>query len=152
MIDGTAFEHEVETADGSLGKPRNVVANDRVVGKIVFATPAVGLEAKRDGAITDASENRARVAQPDVAVLRRNDFSGIAESGVCRSASLFTVGKKANLISCEAQRADECCHIPARRFEIAVPFVGVCRPCGPNHLLGRPFGGRHHRHAVRRHV
>ena len=52
MIDGTAFEHEVETADGGLGKPRDVVANDRVVGKIVFATPAVGLEAKGDGAVT----------------------------------------------------------------------------------------------------
>ena len=71
MIDGAAFEDEIETADGRLRKLGDVVADGRVVGKIVLAAPAVRLEAEGDGVLAGAREDRAGVAQPDVAVLAR---------------------------------------------------------------------------------
>ena len=76
VVDRAAFEHEVEAADGRAGEARDVVADGGVVGQVVLAAPAVGLEAQRDGAVGRARKDRSGVAQPDVAVARGHELGG----------------------------------------------------------------------------
>jgi hypothetical protein len=63
---------------------RNGLADRGVTGKIEFAAPAVGLEAQRDRGACGSREDRAGVAQPDVAIERRHDLGRIAELGAGR--------------------------------------------------------------------
>src|SRR5262245_10468354 len=64
MLDGTAFENEIEAADGRTGKLRDVVADDGVVREVELAAPAIGLESEGDGAVRRSREDRTDVAQP----------------------------------------------------------------------------------------
>ncbi len=149
MIDGAAFEHEVEAADGLARKARDVVADRRVVGKIVFAAPAVGREAKSGEAVGRHRKDRSRVAQPDIAVLRGNELGGLADGRACRSLGLGAVDQQAHLVALSpvafSERAHERRHVAARRLEITVPFVRIGRPCRPDRLLRRPLR-RHGNH------
>ena len=79
MIDRAAFQHEVEMADRHAGQARDVVADGCVVGELVFAAPAVGLEAQREQALGPAREDRPGVAQPDIAVLRVCELGRVPE-------------------------------------------------------------------------
>ena len=124
VIDGAAFEHEIEAADRRCGKARNVVADRRVIGQIVLAAPAVGFEAQRHGALVTTREDGAGIAQPDVAVLCRNDFGRVANGRASRGFGLVAVRKQPHVVARRVQRSDKRRHVAARRFKIAVP---LCR-------------------------
>src|SRR5262245_13236708 len=67
MVDSAAFENEIEAADGRAGKPRDLVADNGVVGEVELAAPAIGLEFEGDGPVRRSREDRTGVAQPDIA-------------------------------------------------------------------------------------
>ena len=141
MIDGAAFEHELETADRRRCETRNVIADSCVIRQIVLAAPAVGFEPQRHGALVTTREDGAGIAQPDVAVLCRNDLGRVANGRASRGFGLIAVRKQPHVVARRVQRSDERRHVATRRFKIAVPLFGVCRPGRPNRLLRRPLGG-----------
>ena len=144
VIDRAAFEHEVETADRRPGDACDVIADGCVIGQIVLAAPAVRSEAQRDDAFRRLRKDRSGIAQPDVAVLRRDDFRDVDRQGSVRGCLGFVaVGKHADLVAGDAQRADQRRHIAARRFEIIVPLSRIGGPCRPDRFLRRPFRRRY---------
>ena len=147
MVDGAAFQHEVEAANGRRGEARDVVADGRVVGKVVFAAPAVGREAQGDLAAGGRGENRTCVAKPDIAVTSRDELGAplSAARADCSASSPFTSSRTVLL---SLKRAHHRRHVAAGRFEVAVPLVGVGRPCRPDRLLWRPFSRDQRRRVV----
>ena len=139
VVDGAAFQHEVEALHGRIGDARDVVADRRVVRQIVLAAPAVGGKAQRDAPDVRARENRPRVAQPDVAVARRHEVGGAAQSRARRGFRFRAVDQQAHGVGF-AQGAHHRRHVAARRLEVAVPLLGVRRPSRPNGLEQRPLG------------
>ena len=138
MLDGAAFQHEVECADRRAGESRDVVADRGVAGQIELAAPAIGPESERDRAVLGAGEDRAGVAQPDIAVAGRNDLGHAAELGAGRRLGFRARHQHAHTVGW-AKRADQPRHVAARACQVAVPFVRIGRPGGPDRLLRRPF-------------
>src|SRR4029078_6999624 len=79
MVHGAALQDKIETQNGPSGEAGDVVADRRVVGQMELAAPSVGLEPESDRAVVSPGEDRAGVAEPDIAVARLNDVRGTAE-------------------------------------------------------------------------
>src|SRR5262245_47239059 len=90
MLDGAAFEHEIEAADGRAGKTRDLVSDDGVVREVELAAPAIGLESEGDGAVRRTRKDRTGIAQPDIAVTGGNELGRIPECRARRGLRLRT--------------------------------------------------------------
>ena len=144
MIDGAAFQNKFEAQNRPTSEAGDVVADRRVVGQIELAAPAVGLEPESDRAVVSLREDRASVAEPDIAVARRNEVCGTAERGTSGGFSLGAIDQQPHAVSVR-KRAHHGGNVAPRRFQIAVPGGGIGRPGGPDRLLRRPFRGERNR-------
>ena len=138
VVDRSAFQDEAEAAHRHARQARNVAADGCVVGQLVLAAPAVGLEAQRNWAARTARKDRPRVAQPDVAVARGHELGGVAEGRTRATLRLRPVDQKPNPV-CGGQRERKRRHVAARRCEVAVPFARVGGPSRPDGLLRGPL-------------
>ncbi len=144
MVDGAAFEHEVEFPRADARQLGDVVANGRVVGKVELAAPAIGHESQRDGALVASRKDRTGVAQPDVAIARLDELGGGAELGAGRHLGFGPMHQKADAVG-RRERAYHGRHIAARRLKVAVPLLGVGGPRRPDRFLRHPLGGNGNR-------
>ena len=141
MLDGAAFQHEVESADRRAGKPRDVVADGGVVGQVEFAAPAIGPKSQRDRAVFRSREDRARVAEPDIAVARRNDLGRAARARRGPRPRLRRPPPAAHPVRSGSSARTSAATSRRGRRQVAVPLVRIGRPSGPDGLLRRPFRG-----------
>ena len=108
---------------GQPAKRGDVVADRRIVGQVELAAPAIGLEPERDRAVVAPREDRAGVAEPDIAVARRNEVSAAPpERGTSGGFSLGAIDQQPHAVSVR-KRAHHGRHVAPRRFEIAVPLA-----------------------------
>ena len=139
MLDGAPFQHEIELARRRAGEPRHLIADCGVVGKVELAAPTIGPESERDRAVLGSGKDRAGIAEPDIAVAGGNELSRAGERALGGRFGLRTRHQEADMIGVP-ERAHERRHVAAGARKIAVPFVFIGRPSGPNGLLRRPFG------------
>src|SRR5581483_1505432 len=138
MVDGAPFEHEVEASRANARKPRDLVANSAIIGEIEFAAPAVVHEPEGDCSAIGLGEDGAGVSQPNVAVARGHEFRRLAQCLACARLGLGAVYQELHAVH-RGERAHERGYVAAGRSEVAVPFLGIGRPGGPDRPLRRPF-------------
>ena len=138
LVDSAAFEHEIEFPGPVAGKLGDVVADGLIVGEVELAAPAIELEAEREPVPVAPREDRAGIAQPDVAVLRMHELSGVPKLLARSRFDLGAVHQQPHPVR-RRKRAHQRGDIAARRGEVSVPFLKVGGPRGPDRLLRGPL-------------
>ena len=138
MVDGAAFEHEVEFPRANARQLGDVVANGRVVGQVELAAPAVGLESERDRALLVPREDRAGVAQPDVAIARANELRGLrpARRGLTLPPRRRSTRRRTRLVGASARTSEA----TSRRGASRSPFHSLAEA---GHAVQIAFCGAH---------
>src|SRR5205085_382758 len=104
--------------------------------------PAVELEAHRDVPAGAADDDRAGVAQPDVAE-RLVKYGGGRGRLPCRSDRFRAFGDEPDLfaLALGPDGAGKGGGLGARRLEIRAPIFLMARKADPDEGVGSPFGG-----------
>ncbi len=141
MVQGAAFQYEIvgdqrrPRRRGDLGRHRIVVIQQ------IFSAPAVEAEG---GGMAGVEEDRAGVAQPDIAEAPGDDLhacnvaderAGGRQSVILADHQLHPLGAR------PGQGADQGGHLGLGVRQVVFPELGVAREPHPHGAVGRPFGG-----------
>jgi hypothetical protein len=140
-VDRAALEDPVEAQRIEIGRLRQPKADRVVALELIFAAPAVEPEASRRPLPPVLDDDRAGVAQPDVAERLLDDGRERRQLGGCAGGSGIG-GDQAHLLPSVVRmdRLGKSGHLPPRRLEVSLPEVGMTWEADPHPFMLGPFG------------
>ena len=142
-IDGSALEDPAGFCEGQAAISSQPFADVLVTGQVVLAAPAVEAEALRLARTPAAEDDRASVAQPDVAE-RLDDHLGKRDELGCALRGPAVGGDEPHRFSLTVRvdRLGERGDFALGRLEIGEPELGVAWETDPDRFVRGPFGER----------
>jgi hypothetical protein len=119
------------------------LADAVVAGELIFAAPAVEAEALRPSAAARSNNDRAGVAQPDVAEWLDDDRGERRQLAGARSC-VFVRGDQPNFLACPSgvNRSRKNGDFAFSRLQVGEPQLRIGRESYPHRLVRRPLRQR----------
>ena len=148
MIQRSALQNEVMTRHARPGGDGDLIGDSVVARQQVFAAPTVEAEGR---GLAAPSEDRARIAQPDIAKDARHNVDAIdgAKQGGGRLERFLIAHQQLHpLRAGPGQSGRQRRHLLLSRNEIVLPELGMAGKSHPEGAVRGPFSGNRAGHAA----